>query len=68
MAYCLQFFHDQGLVPEIPAATLTGLWRTELVEEVLGEIGRVPESQGGSRDTPPPPLGAPCNVSASHSL
>jgi hypothetical protein len=44
MLYCYQFFRDQGLVPEIPAATLAGLWGTELVEEVLGEIGRVPES------------------------
>jgi len=44
MAYCYQFFRDQGLVPEIPAATLAGLWGTDLVEEVLGEIGRVPES------------------------
>ena len=26
------------------AATLAGLWGTDLVEEVLGEIGRVPES------------------------
>jgi NitT/TauT family transport system substrate-binding protein len=44
MVYCYQFFRDLGLVPEIPAATLAGLWGTDLVEEVLGEIGRVPKS------------------------
>jgi NitT/TauT family transport system substrate-binding protein len=45
MMYCYQFFRDQGIVPEpVPEAAFAGLWGTELVDEVLAEIGRVPES------------------------
>jgi NitT/TauT family transport system substrate-binding protein len=44
MLYCYQFFVGQGLITQpIPEATLqSGVWGTDLVEEVLGEIGRVP--------------------------
>jgi NitT/TauT family transport system substrate-binding protein len=44
MLYCYQFFVGQGLITQpIPEATLqNGVWGTDLVEEVLGEIGRVP--------------------------
>jgi len=45
MLYCYQFFRDLGLVPEpVTDATFAALWGTDLIEEVLGEIGRVPES------------------------
>ena len=39
-----QFFVGQRLITQpIPEATLqSGVWGTDLVEEVLGEIGRVP--------------------------
>ena len=43
--YCLRFFVDEGLVPQPPTeAQLTAAWGIELVDEVLAEIGRVPES------------------------
>jgi len=42
---CLRFFTAEGLVPNPPTdAQLTAAWGIELVEEVLGEIGRVAES------------------------
>ncbi len=45
MLYCYQFFRDLGLVPEpVSDATFAALWGTDLIEEVLNEIGRVPES------------------------
>jgi NitT/TauT family transport system substrate-binding protein len=46
MMYCYEFFRGQGLIPQpIPDATLqTTLWGTDLVDEVLAEIGRVPEN------------------------
>ncbi len=45
MLYCYQFFRDLGLVPEpVSDATFASLWGTDLIEEVLTEIGRVPES------------------------
>jgi len=45
MQYLHQFFRNEGLVPErVSDATFAGLWGTELVEEVLGEIGRLPEN------------------------
>ncbi len=45
MLYCYQFFRDLNLVPEpVPDATFANLWGTDLIEEVLTEIGRVPES------------------------
>ncbi len=44
MHYCYQFFRDLGLVPQpIPDATFANLWGTDLVEEVLNDIGRRPE-------------------------
>jgi hypothetical protein len=44
MQYCYQFFRDLGLVPQpIPDATFANLWGTDLVEEVLNDIGRRPE-------------------------
>jgi hypothetical protein len=43
--YCLRFFIDEGLVPQPPTeAQLAAAWGIELVDEVLAEIGRVPES------------------------
>jgi NitT/TauT family transport system substrate-binding protein len=46
MLYCYEFFRGQGLIPQpIPDATLQGtLWGTDLVEDVLSEIGRLPEN------------------------
>jgi NitT/TauT family transport system substrate-binding protein len=45
MLYCYQFFRDLNLVPEpVSEATFASLWGTDLIEEVLREIGRVPES------------------------
>jgi NitT/TauT family transport system substrate-binding protein len=44
MMYCYQFFRDLGLVPQpISEATFANLWGTDLVEEVLNDIGRRPE-------------------------
>ncbi|HZU07294.1 MAG TPA: ABC transporter substrate-binding protein [Chloroflexota bacterium] len=44
MLYCYQYFRDLGLVPEpVSDAAMAALWGTDLVEEVLAEIGRVPE-------------------------
>ena len=43
--HCYRFFRQLGLVPEpIPEATFAALWGTEVVEEALQEIGRLPES------------------------
>ncbi len=42
--YCYEFFRAQGFIPEpVPDAAMAALWGTDLVEEVLAEIGRVPE-------------------------
>jgi hypothetical protein len=44
MLYCYQFFREQGLIPEpVSEAQFASLWGTELVEEVLREVGRVGE-------------------------
>jgi NitT/TauT family transport system substrate-binding protein len=44
MLYCYQFFREQGLIPEpISDAAFAALWGTDLVDEVLAEIGRVPD-------------------------
>lgn len=41
---CLRFYIAEGLVPNPPTeAQLNAAWGLELVEEVLAEIGRVPE-------------------------
>ena len=43
--FCYGFFRDQGLIPQpLPDATMQTLWGTDLVEEVLAEIGHVPEN------------------------
>ena len=43
--YGYQFFRDQGLIPDpVPDTALATVWGTELVEEVLNEFGRLPES------------------------
>lgn len=43
--YCYGFFREQGLIPEpVSDAAFASLWGTDLVEEVLAEIGRVPEN------------------------
>ncbi|HLH25935.1 MAG TPA: ABC transporter substrate-binding protein [Chloroflexota bacterium] len=45
MMYCYGFFRDQGLIPQpISDAAFANLWGTDLVNEVLDEVGRVPES------------------------
>ena len=42
---CYSFFREQGLIPEpLSDAQLASVWGTDLVDEVLDEIGRVPES------------------------
>jgi NitT/TauT family transport system substrate-binding protein len=43
--YCYQFFRDQGLITQpVSEAAMAALWGTELVDEVLSEIGRLPPS------------------------
>jgi NitT/TauT family transport system substrate-binding protein len=44
LLYCYHFFRAEGMIPE-PASeqALAAVWGTDLVEEVLAEIGRVPE-------------------------
>jgi hypothetical protein len=45
MLYRYRFFHGRRLVTaNVPEATLAALWGTELVDEVLNEVGRVPEN------------------------
>ncbi|HEY7060794.1 MAG TPA: ABC transporter substrate-binding protein [Chloroflexota bacterium] len=42
--YCYQFFRDQGQIPEPPSeAAMAALWGTDIVEEVLPGIGRLPD-------------------------
>ena len=42
--YCYRFFRDQGQIPDpVSDAQLAALWGTNLVDEVLAEIGRLPE-------------------------
>jgi hypothetical protein len=44
MMHCYGFFRDQGLIPQpVPDSVMQTIWGTEFVEEVLTEIGRVPE-------------------------
>jgi NitT/TauT family transport system substrate-binding protein len=43
--YCYDFFREQGQIPEpVSDAQLAALWGTSLVDEVLTEIGRLPEN------------------------
>ena len=44
LLYCYHFFRNEGMIPE-PASeqALAAVWGTDLVEEVLAEIGRLPE-------------------------
>jgi NitT/TauT family transport system substrate-binding protein len=45
VVYCYQFFRSQGLIPEpVSDTAFAALFATDLVDEVLAEIGRVPES------------------------
>ena len=45
LLHCYQFFLSEGLIPTpVPEPTLAAVWGTELVDEVLAEIGRLPES------------------------
>jgi NitT/TauT family transport system substrate-binding protein len=45
LLYCYQFFRAEGLIPTpVPEPTLAAVWGTDLVEEVLTEIGRLPEN------------------------
>ena len=42
-----QYFREQGMIPEpVSDVALTGMWGTELVEEVLRDVGRLPEDWG----------------------
>jgi NitT/TauT family transport system substrate-binding protein len=45
MLFCYQFFRDQNLIPQpvVPAA-MDALWGTDVVEDVLNDLGRAPES------------------------
>jgi NitT/TauT family transport system substrate-binding protein len=43
--YCYPFFRELGAVPEpVSESATASLWDLELVEEVLDEVGRLPES------------------------
>jgi hypothetical protein len=45
MLYCYQFFRDQNLIPQpVTPAALDALWGTDVVDSVLNDLGRVPES------------------------
>lgn len=44
LLYCYGFFRSQGLIPEpVSDTTFAGVWGTELVDEELSALGRVPE-------------------------
>ncbi|HLH22580.1 MAG TPA: ABC transporter substrate-binding protein [Chloroflexota bacterium] len=44
MLYCYQFFRDQGLIPQaLPQSTIDALWGTDIVDDLLKDLGRVPE-------------------------
>ncbi len=46
LLYGYHFYRDQGLIPEpLSDAALAAVWGFELVDEVLDELGRQPESQ-----------------------
>src|SRR4051794_265019 len=45
LLYCYRFFRDLGLIPEpVPEAQMAALWGTDVLDEALAEIGRLPES------------------------
>ncbi len=45
MLYCYGFFRDQGLIPQpVSDSAMQALWGTDIVEDVLRELGRQPES------------------------
>ncbi|HLH23869.1 MAG TPA: ABC transporter substrate-binding protein [Chloroflexota bacterium] len=45
MLYCYGFFRDQGLIPQpVSDTTMQTIWGTDLINEVLDEIGRVADS------------------------
>ncbi len=45
LLYCYPFFRELGAIPEpVPEAAMAALWGMDLVEEVLDEVGRLPES------------------------
>lgn len=45
LTYAYQFFREVGLVPDaITPEAFEALWGTALLDEVLGELGRLPES------------------------
>ncbi|HLH25153.1 MAG TPA: ABC transporter substrate-binding protein [Chloroflexota bacterium] len=45
LLYCYRFFRDEGLIPAaVSDQQLAAVWGTDLVDEVLGEIGRRPEN------------------------
>jgi NitT/TauT family transport system substrate-binding protein len=44
LLYCYQFYRAQGLIPQpVSETALATVWGTDLVEEVLSLIGRVPD-------------------------
>jgi hypothetical protein len=45
LLYCYQFFRGEGLITTaVPEQTLATVFGTDLVDEVLAEMGRLPES------------------------
>jgi NitT/TauT family transport system substrate-binding protein len=44
LLYCYRFFREQGLVPDaVSEATLASVWGFDIVDEVLADLGRLPE-------------------------
>ncbi len=47
MIFGYQYYRQEGLIPEpVSEAALAAIWGSELVEEVLGELGRLPDDFG----------------------
>jgi NitT/TauT family transport system substrate-binding protein len=45
LVYAYRYFREVGMVPEpIPEAAFEAIWGTELLDDVLRELGRLPES------------------------
>lgn len=42
--YCYNYFREQGQIPQpLSDAQMRAVWGLDLVDEVLNEIGRLPE-------------------------
>ena len=45
LLYCYRLFRDRGVVTEaVPESVFATLWASDLVDEVLQDLGRLPES------------------------